>query len=276
MKIASLNTGHADWGYDLTTWSIRAPEIANLILHADLDAVFLQEIFVIKYAEADQPLKDFLSYLKLPAQDFDKLSLLRNALPSGYFAESALIQSQDRGKAQPGLYWGLAMISRSQIMKHRKVDLTYTKFDRWPRQLQMASLAQNGREVSLFNVHLPAESIQARHRCALEVCREIIANNVVATSICAGDFNDIPSVAPAMQFRTLLAESFDAAKVKAVVVDKTTLSTHSNAFRACADSRIDYIFAGSGLSFEAASYSYSTQEPYLSDHPFVAAELTVM
>lgn len=275
MKIASLNTGHADWGYDLTTWAIRAPELAQLIQTMDLDVIFLQEIFLIKYSEADKQLKNYLSTLNLPEQNFDKLALLRKALPSEYFSESALIPSSDRGKIQPGLYWGLSVISRSRIEKNRKVELTCTKFDRWPRLLQISSVTQEGHEVTLFNVHLPVESIQSRQRCALEVCQEIRASSDVSISICAGDFNDIPTVAPAMQLRTLLIESFDAAKTKDVIVDKALLSPHSNLYRACVDSRIDYIFAGSGLSFESVSYSYGTREPYLSDHPLVAAELII-
>lgn len=271
MKVITLNTGHADWGYDLESWSVRAVNLAASIKALDPDIVFLQEMFFIDYASADNKLKTYMASKGLPAADFDKLGLLIPHL-SSYQHTASLIPSKDRKVPQPGLFWGLAILSKTSLTATQTIELSYSDFDRWPRILQIAQVSIEGKDCRLFNLHLAAESQTARHKTALEVAKQIL-NGDHQYAIAAGDLNETQATGPAMQFRVLMKESFEAAAKKIVTLDGNLVDKHSNAFRAFSDSRIDYIFTGNSFSIESSQYEYSIKIPFYSDHPMAIAEL---
>ena len=277
MKIACLNTGHAKWDYDLTTWIKRADNIAKLILDQDIDIILLQEIFLIKYEEADQPLKDFMSTLGLPASDYDKLDILLSKLSNlnkAYSSQPCLIESFDRGIKQAGLYWGLGVVSRLPVTENQMLRLKYTKFDRWPRVLQAVTIRYNDKSIPLYNIHLAAEHITARQRGTLETIKYIQQKDH-NKAVWAGDFNDIPTASPAMQCRSIMNDAIDAALSKFLFCDEQEIVFESNLYRACFDGRIDYIFTGFQITVNSLKYLYTTREPFLADHPVIIADIEI-
>jgi len=275
LRIASLNTGLADWAIDLSTWEVRAQKVANLVVDLRIDLLLLQEVWRINWAEADDPLRKYLTSLGITG-DHNKDDILSAALGASFSMNSSLIPSSDQGRKQSGLYWGLGLASRYPIKHIEHQALSYTKFDRWPRIVQHAQIElPGGKNAATINVHLPAESQEARLRTGLETLAYSRSRNMPITCL-GGDMNAFPQSGTPQIFLSEYSDCWSSANNRAVRYEADDAHAGSSLFRTVDEGRIDYIFAQRTAKVANSTYLYGDYgSAPLSDHPFVVVDIDI-
>ncbi|WP_041802088.1 endonuclease/exonuclease/phosphatase family protein [Rhodopseudomonas palustris] len=273
LRVGSLNTGLSVWKIDLQQWRLRAAQLSKLIGDLSLDVVLLQEIWRIKWDETTDEMKTFLTGLGLSG-DQNKDDVLAAALGSGFQVRSSLVPSFDRGRREPGLYWGLTIVSRFPIEQVEKKELSYSKFDRWPRIAQSGKIKLANGDSSIFvNVHLPAESHESRLGLGLETLS--FSRSLGAPTLCiGGDMNAGPQAGPVQIFMTEYSDCWSSGSTRVVKFEGNESRAGSALYRTVAEGRIDYLLADKMARITSSTYLYGDYgSAPLSDHPFVIAEI---
>lgn len=84
MKIGTINVGLFDFIKDLASWKNRASHLSKIVAKEKIDILMLQEVYEIKWNEANDKLKNVMRTADLEEEDYNKLSILRECLPSDY------------------------------------------------------------------------------------------------------------------------------------------------------------------------------------------------
>lgn len=272
LSIATINTGLADFAKDLKTWKDRACTLSRRIEELEVDIVVFQEIWQINWAEADAPFRSYLNSVGISG-DYRKDELLIQNLGHDFELRSSVIKSVDRGKTQAGLYWGLAIASRFPLQQVEHQELSYTSFDRWPRiaQRSLVALTETDR-VCVGNIHLPAESHEARLRTSLESF-DYFSRAICNKRVIAGDLNSTQKEGALQVFLTRFSDAWMTGKETDVLFGNSRATAASPLHRLASDGRIDYILTENIRGVRSATYDYRDGEDgqSMSDHPLVVA-----
>ncbi len=274
LRVGTLNTGLGDFGADVKSWPERAGALGRLVSDLDLDLLALQEMWSIDWQQCDPDFRQQLQSLGATS-DISKAAILQQRLPAGYTIISELIPSEDRRRPIAGLAWGLAVVTRLEVLDSEHRRLTVGELDRYPRIVQRLRWQHQagGPAASLFNVHLSGESHRSRITTALEILNytRSSADNL---RIVVGDLNSAPAEGPLHVLSSGFRDLWEVAGEKRVFLGGRPANPSGALFRMTEEARIDYVLADSDRSAAECSYRFDDLEPVaLSDHPLVICRL---